>query len=205
VHKILQHLQSSASNTALKADGADAPPFSSALATKMSTPLVRKIILIAMLLAVSILVIRYGKVAYEISLALSPENMCGVQLGAEALSPNQKLKAVIYQFDCGATSPFTTQVSILKPAEAIPYSAGNVFSAYKGSQKGAWRGPFAEIAWLSDTTLKVSYISDAVVQESEQKYRGINIKYVPLHPKPANIAVERDASPQSGSHPSPLR
>lgn len=171
----------------------------------MSIPSVRKIILIAALLVASVFVIRYGKVAYEIYVALKPENMCGVQLGAEALSPNQKLKAVIYQFDCGATTPFTTQVSILKPSEAIPYSAGNVFSAYNGSQEGAWRGPFAEIAWLSDTTLKVSYISDAAVQEREEKYKGIKVEYVPLHPKPANIAVERDASPQSGSRPSPPR
>lgn len=148
-----------------------------------------------MLSVASVLVIRYGKVAYEIYVALKPENMCGVQLGAEALSSNQKLRAVIYQFDCGATTPFTTQVSILNPDEAIPYHGGNVFTAYGGSREGAWRGPFTEIAWLSDTKLKVSYVSDAVIQERKKKYKGIDIEYVPLHPKPANIAVEKDALP----------
>lgn len=169
----------------------------------MPIPRVRKFILIAVFLIASALVIQYGKIASEIYVALKPENMCGVQLGAEALSPNQRLKAVIYQFDCGATAPFTSQVSILKPAEAIPYSAGNVFSAYNGSQEGTWRGPFAEIAWVSDTTLKVSYISDAVIQAREEKYEGIKVEYVPLHPKPANIVAERGASPQSGSRLSP--
>jgi hypothetical protein len=137
-----------------------------------------------------VFVIRYGKVAYEIYVALKPENMCGVQLGAEAISPCQKLKAVIYEFDCGATTPFTTQVSILKPTEAIPCSGGNVFSAYNGSQEGAWRGPFTEITWLSDSALKVTYISDAVVDEREEKYGSIKIEYIPLHPKPAKIAVD---------------
>jgi hypothetical protein len=87
---------------------------------------------------VSVLAIRYGKVAYEINVALKPENMCGVQLGAEALSPNQKLKAVIYQFDCAATTPFTTQISILKPDEAIPYSAARV------DRKSGFIAPSAE-------------------------------------------------------------
>ncbi|MGQ0699213.1 MAG: hypothetical protein ACT4PZ_13330 [Panacagrimonas sp.] len=128
-----------------------------------------KAIAVIALFLTLVIVARCGPDAYQIYVALKPENMCGVALGAESLSPSQKLRAVIYQFDCGATTPFTTQVSILNPGEVLPYSSGNVFGAYRGSREGVWRGSYAEIQWLSESTLQVSYIADAIVTKRSDK------------------------------------
>jgi hypothetical protein len=149
---------------------------------------------IAVVLALAV-VARCGPEAYKVYVALKPENMCGVELGAESLSPNRKLRAVIYQFDCGATTPFTTQVSILKPDEVLPYSSGNVFSAYRGSREGSWHGPYAEIAWLNESTLQVNYIGDAIVTNRNSTRGSVSIKYVELSAEAANQAFNPTASP----------
>jgi hypothetical protein len=39
---------------------------------------------------------------------------CGNQLYQEVLSPDNKYKAVVFQRDCGATTGFSTRVSILR-------------------------------------------------------------------------------------------
>lgn len=119
--------------------------------------------------------------------------MCGIELGAESLSPDRKRRAVIYQFDCRATTPFTTQNSILKPDKVVPYSGGNVFSAYHGSREGSWRGPYAEIAWLNDSTLQVAYICDAVVTNRNNAYGRIDIEYLALNTETANQVLDPTA------------
>lgn len=158
---------------------------------------VGKVIAVVAIVLTLAVVARCGPEAYKIYVALKPENMCGVELGAEALSPSNKLKAVIYQFDCGATTPFTTQISILKPDEVLPYSSGNIFSAYRGSWTGSWYGPYAEIAWLDESTLQVSYIGDANVTKRTEKRGSVNIRYVELSTEAANQAFNPTASPSA--------
>lgn len=151
---------------------------------------------IAVFIALAV-VARCSPEAYKVYVALQPENMCGVELGAEALSPRGDLRAVIYQFDCGATTPFTTQVSVLKPHEALPYSSGNVFSAYRGSRKGSWHGPYAEIAWLNESTLQVKYIGDAIVTDRSSTRGSVNIEYVELSAEAANETFNPTALPSA--------
>ena len=42
------------------------------------------------------------------------ENLCGNEIIEEIKSPDNKYKLVIFQRDCGATTGFSTQISILK-------------------------------------------------------------------------------------------
>jgi hypothetical protein len=55
--------------------------------------------------------------------------MCGNDTMAEFLSPDASAKLVVFQRDCGATTVFRTQASLLKPGMHLSDSSGNVFVA----------------------------------------------------------------------------
>ncbi len=123
----------------------------------------------------AVVILRLGKCSYEIYDALRPENMCGQTLGYEAMSPSGTHKAVIYEFNCGAMDPFSTQISILSPNEEIPYSDGNVFGSSRGERRGDWNGPYAEIQWLSPNHLHIKYIRDTNVHHLAAEVNGVKI------------------------------
>lgn len=54
-------------------------------------------------------------------------DMCGNQIYKEYLSPSKSLKAIIFQRDCGATTGFSTQISILDSDEELDNESGNIF------------------------------------------------------------------------------
>ncbi len=51
---------------------------------------------------------------------------CGNDPISEIQSPDKSLKVVIFQRDCGATTGFSTQVSILSAKRTLPNESGNV-------------------------------------------------------------------------------
>ena len=55
-------------------------------------------------------------------------SMCQNQIHKEYLSPNKFLKAVIFQRDCGASTSFSTQISILDANEELDNANGNIFA-----------------------------------------------------------------------------
>ncbi|HEX8473905.1 MAG TPA: hypothetical protein VF666_07715 [Pyrinomonadaceae bacterium] len=52
---------------------------------------------------------------------------CGNELLGEAQAPGGKWKAVVFQRDCGATTSYSTQISILRIDEWLVNEGGNVF------------------------------------------------------------------------------
>lgn len=78
--------------------------------------------------------------------ALEPS--CGNDLAKEFPCPNGRLKAVVFRRDCGATTSFTMNVSILPAAKALPNEAGNVFV------KDDDAAP--TVRWIDDTHLLIS-------------------------------------------------
>ena len=58
--------------------------------------------------------------SYKAFMRLSLADMCGVDIVNERYSENKKVRAVLYQFDCGAMDSFSTQVSVLNANEDLP-------------------------------------------------------------------------------------
>jgi hypothetical protein len=56
------------------------------------------------------------------------DDLCGNNPLSEAISPDGKYKAVLFQRDCGATTDFSTQISILKKDQALANSGANTFA-----------------------------------------------------------------------------
>lgn len=118
--------------------------------------------------------------------------MCGNEVLQEIPSPDNKLKAVVFQRDCGATTGFSTQLTILKINEKLQNTRGDVFSADTDHGKvpsGPGGGPKIEVIWIGLHQLQVKYPQKARVYLSAKelkvstgifKSEAIEITYSPI-------------------------
>jgi hypothetical protein len=111
-----------------------------------------------------------GGIAYLFS------GTCGSYPYKSIASPNGKYKAVIYQFDCGATTGFSTQISILKANEQPEAEAGNIFSSDGHPKEVA-----PEVIWVSDKDLNIHIRAGVRVHNQDEAWGWpwgkINITY----------------------------
>lgn len=89
-------------------------------------------------------------------------DMCGNYEYSTLQSPDAKYKAVIFQRDCGATTGFSTQISILSANEDLINESGNIFT-----MDGHPNDVAPKVEWLNDTTLKITRSSANTVYLSE--------------------------------------
>lgn len=80
------------------------------------------------------------------------DDLCGNTLLAETPSPEGNLRAVVFERNCGATTSFSTQVSVIESGSTLPNEGGNVFIATTGHGKApsdqGW-GPDVQILGLA--------------------------------------------------------
>ena len=69
-----------------------------------------------------ILILVVGGCGFFLSSLFS--GMCGNEIFQEVYSPDNEYKAVVFQRDCGATTSFSTQISILKASAKLPDKSG---------------------------------------------------------------------------------
>lgn len=72
-------------------------------------------------IAISIAIIELG---YFIG-----SDMCANTVESSQLSPDGKWKIVLFERDCGATTGFSSQISLLKANENLSNESGNVYTA----------------------------------------------------------------------------
>lgn len=118
-----------------------------------------------------------GKLLMVAFLVATDDAACGTDPVVEIPGPANGLKAVIFQYDCGATTPFTTNVSILPLAETFPGKPGNVLVAYGGSRRGPWGGPVVEVHWLAADRLEIACVHDARVSKRLSHHSGVRVAH----------------------------
>jgi hypothetical protein len=94
-------------------------------------------------------------------------------------APVGDLKASLFQRDCGATTGFSSQVSVLDANDA-PTEGGNAFVADtdNGVAKAAsWGGPWVELEWLGPQRLIIRYDAKARVFKQNKNVSGVSISY----------------------------
>ena len=88
------------------------------------------------------------------------DDTCQNEVISELANPDGQTKAVIFQRDCGATTGFSTQVSIIQLDNDLKNEGGNVLIAdtnhgeAPSDEKG---GPKVEAEWIGNNILKLSY------------------------------------------------
>jgi hypothetical protein len=118
---------------------------------------------------------------------------CANDVLNELRSPDGRLKVVVFQRDCGATTGFSTQVSIIPSTQELLTSptrfrstpSGNVFVAdtnHGAAPSGRGGGPIVKVEWLAPTRLKISYDHRARVFSSATSLDGVNVNYVAEEP-----------------------
>jgi len=115
--------------------------------------------------------------------AFSSNNLCRNEVLAETYSPDGKFKAIAFQRDCGATTGFSTQVSILKSPSTLGNEAGNVFISdtnHGAAPSGPGGGSEVRLEWRTPSVLKISHHQKARVFKAEQKFGFISIEYEPF-------------------------
>lgn len=98
-------------------------------------------------------------------------DLCGNEVVASVTSPSGALRAVVFTRDCGATTGFSTQLSILPAAEALPAESGNALVLDD-------EAPLT-VSWLSDTVVRVAGGGSAKVTWRELAVAGVEIRYAP--------------------------
>jgi hypothetical protein len=109
--------------------------------------------------------------------------MCVTTVFDEIPSPSKKLKAVVFQIDCGATTDFNTQVAIVKAsfdtsdAKSLPKGFFVADRDHRRAPAGITQGPEVRLAWESEETLNLQHHQFARIFRSESEQKGVTIKY----------------------------
>ncbi|MCW3846421.1 hypothetical protein OF829_04160 [Sphingomonas sp. LB-2] len=111
---------------------------------------------------------------------------CADTVAARALSPDGKREAVLFDRNCGATTGFSTQISVL-PAGAAPSGTGNAFIA-DSAPAASWGGPWAEMRWLGPDRLEIRYDSRADVFLKARVVSGVQVEFRATDPPPGAVA-----------------
>jgi hypothetical protein len=106
---------------------------------------------------------------------------CGNTISDTAISPTQEWKVVLYSRSCGATTGYSTHISILKANESLPNEGGNTFTADDSERRNVQINLegliYVEAEWLDATTVLIKYDSLAYVHEQDNNVNGITINY----------------------------
>lgn len=102
-------------------------------------------------------------------LLLSGCGLCENEVSQTVLSPSGKLKVLVFSRDCGATTGFNTQVSIIPSSDALPDDGGNALIL---------RGEVPlKVEWRSDSSLQLNGLGSAKLFKQEHAVAGVTIGY----------------------------
>ena len=87
-------------------------------------------------------------------------------------SPDQKFSAVIFNRDCGATTGFSTQVSIVDFGESLPKVNGNTLVIDNHPSKTK-----VKVEWVSNNELVISSLGKNIVYDKENSFGKVKINY----------------------------
>lgn len=94
---------------------------------------------------------------------------CANSALAEYPAPGGRFKAVVFERDCGATTGYSTQVSLLTIGGSLPNESGNVFVA---DHAGGVR-----VSWRSERALRIEHHANARIFKSEPEYENVSVEY----------------------------
>jgi len=97
-------------------------------------------------------------------------------------SPDNEWSAVLFERSCGATTGFSSQVSVVRSGSALPDRAGNAFVLLRGDTAGttSWGGPVVTLLWTGPRQLEVSHDPTAHAMSSSRRVGEVEVRFVAL-------------------------
>lgn len=129
-----------------------------------------------------ILIVIFGIFVGIIFSSFGSDNTCGAKLAESKLSPNGKLKILVFSVNCGAVSDFSTQISLVESDYNLKKDdSGNIFSADSdhGKAKMSEGRETIEVKtkWLNDNTVEIVYPENARIFKNKDGKDGVQIFY----------------------------
>jgi hypothetical protein len=94
---------------------------------------------------------------------------------SELTAPSGNKRALVFERSCGATTGFSTHVSVLNASDPVPKSAGNTFNA--DSDHGAAKDMTVTVRWAAPDQLVVRYPARARIFRRESQATGVAVAY----------------------------
>jgi hypothetical protein len=113
-------------------------------------------------------------------LAYALRDMCSNDVVAEYSSPDASARVVVFVRNCGATTGFSTQASLLGSSTGFANSAGNFFMSdtdHGAAPSGPRGGPEIRVRWESPNAIVVEHHERARVLRAEQHIGRVNVAY----------------------------
>ena len=105
------------------------------------------------------------------------DSMCGNEIISSVPSPSGTHYAVVFQRNCGATTGFSTQVSVLPAGKRLPNDPGNTFIADEGHDYSV---PLdVAVSWDSEKVVRLEYDARLRIFRNESQVRGVKVVYSP--------------------------
>ena len=114
---------------------------------------------------VGIVLAIFGVVAF----VLGCNSVCGNEPRFSQSSPSGKYQVVVFNRDCGATSGFSTHVSIRESSGALPNDAGNVL-ILDGTVP-------LSIRWITESRVAIKGVGGAKVFKQKGIVAGVEVAY----------------------------
>ncbi|MGY8908899.1 MAG: DUF5412 family protein [Flavobacteriales bacterium] len=99
---------------------------------------------------------------------LGSNDMCGNTIIETKFSPNQNNKIVLFHRSCGATTGFSTQVSILEKDNDLEIENSAILIIDKDS---------LDIKWINDDEVSIEINKNSEVFKKQNHFNGIKINY----------------------------
>ena len=99
-------------------------------------------------------------------------DLCNNEIFSQANSPDGKYKALIFQRDCGATTGFSTQVSVLDISEKLENEGGNVFITANHPNENK-----IELHWVDSSNLIIRNTKTTEPSRMELKIGAVDVGY----------------------------
>ena len=108
-------------------------------------------------------------------------DMCANEVISESSSPDGGKRLVVFQRDCGATTGFTTQASVLASNTPLPNKGGNLYVSdtnHGAAPNGPGGGPSLKVTWVSSQSVVLTHHPKVRVLKSEAEVDGVRASYV---------------------------
>lgn len=119
-------------------------------------------------------------VALVVSWQVAFSGLCANTPIREAWSPSRSHRVIVFERSCGATTGFSTQVSLLRAADTLANEPGDVFRADTNSgvaPAGPGGGPEVRVEWLGETHVRVSHHTKTRVFSANTAIANIRVSY----------------------------
>jgi hypothetical protein len=99
--------------------------------------------------------------------------MCGNEVVHQVYSPNGRYKVIVFERNCGATTGYTTHISVLGSNTSLGGRVGNVLGA--DGHPDLFE---LEVEWQDDTLFVIQHDAGFVPVFAKDKVRGIQVQYL---------------------------